>query len=76
MWAVSLRKSRTQGVYDRLDCPKGRALRQSLDEVARWTTATRSTDLFVVATQPQLPCGHSQIIRVPCGSIRVIVNLA
>jgi hypothetical protein len=27
MCPVSLGKSRTQGVYDQLDCPKGRALR-------------------------------------------------
>jgi hypothetical protein len=29
----------------------------------------------VGGTSP-LPCGHSQVIRVPCGSVRVIVNLA
>jgi hypothetical protein len=31
---------------------------------------------FVVGAQPPLPCGHSQVIRVPCGFSRVIVNLA
>jgi hypothetical protein len=31
---------------------------------------------LVVAAQPPLPCGHSQVIRVPRGSIRVIANLA
>ena len=30
----------------------------------------------VVSAQPPLPCGHSQVIRVPCGAIRAIVNLA
>jgi hypothetical protein len=48
----------------------------ALSRGGRKSLCRQGIDLFVEAAQPPLPCGHSQVIRVPCGSIRVIVNLA